>query len=335
MNNTKGKNFLTIVFIVTILVGIIGYSIKKQNRWVKYGNMPILGDKTTGTLFDANVIVLKNGKYRMYVSTRKNGSISMSESNNGIDWSELKVVLSNNGETEWDGTINRCSVIYKDGIYKMYYTGQDSNKSKIGIAQSNDGLNFKKVQDVPIIVPETRYEQENVMNPCVFYDTDEKVYKMWYSAGQKHEPDVLCYATSEDGIKWNKHESNPIMIPSKDKGDLDCFKLGACDVHKLEDNSYIMFYIGYTDINTARIFYATSNDGVQWKKHSKNPIVVPSKNGFDSEATYKPSAIYDFNKNEWILWYNGRTGDQEYIGFVTCKDYFFNKKYREKRVKNE
>ena len=30
MNNTKGKNVLTIVFIVTILVGIIGYSIKNK-----------------------------------------------------------------------------------------------------------------------------------------------------------------------------------------------------------------------------------------------------------------------------------------------------------------
>lgn len=84
------------------------------------------------------------------------------------------------------------------------------------------------------------------MNPHVIYDIKEKIYKMWYAAGDTFEPDVISYATSKDGIKWKKYKYNPIFIPNKNKNSLDSFKVGGCDVHKISDNKYLMFYIGYS-----------------------------------------------------------------------------------------
>ena len=159
------------------------------------------------------------------------------------------------------------------------------------------------------------------MNPHIIFDKDEKIFKMWYSAGETIEPDVICYATSKDGINWVKYNKNPIFFPNNNKSNLDFYKIGGCDVHKLSKRKYVMFNIGYTDINTARIFVASSKNGVNnWKRYD-NPIIIPTKNQFDNNACYKPSAIFDKGNNKWRIWYNGRNKNKEYIGLATHNNY--------------
>jgi beta-1,2-mannobiose phosphorylase / 1,2-beta-oligomannan phosphorylase len=36
---------------------------------------------------------------------------------------------------------------------------------------------------------------------------------MWYSGGEKFEPNAIGYATSPDGLNWTKHPDNPIFRP--------------------------------------------------------------------------------------------------------------------------
>ena len=38
---------------------------------------------------------------------------------------------------------------------------------------------------------------------------------MWYSGGDQYEPNAIGYATSRDGLKWSKHENNPIFKPNR------------------------------------------------------------------------------------------------------------------------
>ena len=197
------------------------------------------------------------------------------------------------------------------------YAGQYKGKSEIGFAISNNGYNFIKYKNNPVIVPEFDFEKKSVMNPHVIYDKYEKIFKMWYAAGETYEPDVICYAISKDGINWIKYKKNPIFFPNINRNSFDFFKIGGCDVHKISNNKYLMFYIGYTDIDTARIFYAISKNGINNWKRSKKPIIVPTKDQFDKDACYKPSAIFDQNENKWILWYNGRNYNKEFIGFAT------------------
>lgn len=287
---------------------------KNEDGWEKYENNPVLGDELTGSVFDPYVFVDENGTYRMYVSWRKKGAIAVTTSEDGINWSELKIVLDKDTSTGWEDIVNRATVVYKDGLYHMWYTGQSNRISKIGYATSEDGYIFNK-RNEPVIINEKEWEKDSVMNPHVIYDEEENVFKMWYAAGETYEPDVIAYATSKDGINWDKYSGNPILKANENKSALDSFKVGGCDVHKLSNDSYIMFYIGYTDINTARIFVAKSQDGINWVRTGK-PIIVPEKGKFDSEACYKPSAILDSKNNRWMLWYNGRTLDREYIGLA-------------------
>lgn len=147
----------------------------------------------------------------------------------------------------------------------------------------------------------------------------KKIFKMWYAAGEYIEPDTICYATSIDGIHFTKYDNNPIITASTGDENYDNYKVGGCEVYKLDKNSYLMFYIGYTDLSHARIFYAISEDGINFKRKSTTPIISPTKGGFDCEAVYKPTVVYDQKNDRWLLWYNGRSGIHEYIGLAICK----------------
>lgn len=307
---------LTLYPIISI-VHCISFKNSTNYGWTKISYFPVIGDYNTKSLFDPNVIIDNTGTYRMYVSYRSKKSIAVSTSKDGINWSNLEIALENNEENDWETEVNRCSVIYKDGKYYMWYTGQCNNISKIGVAISDDGYKFSKITEEPILIPEYDYEKDSVMNPYVMYDQEEQIYKMWYAAGETYEPDVIAYATSKDGISWQKYTENPI-VEKGNNNDLDMYKVGACEVYKIKENNYIMFYIGYTDIKTARILFATSKDGINWKKYNKEAVISGSKFGFDSEATYKPTAIYDTENQRWMLWYNGRLVNREYIGLAIC-----------------
>ena len=88
----------------------------------------------------------------------------------------------------------------------------------------------------------------------------------------------------------------------------------ACQVERQGDG-YLMFYIGFRDVNHAQIGVARSKDGITgWQRHPANPIVRPGHDKWDHDACYKPYAIFDGRK--WLLWYNGRHGGLEQIGVV-------------------
>ena len=259
----------------------------------------------------------------MVVSWRKKGVIALSTSKDGIIWSKLKIILKKGNKKSWEAIVNRGCLLIIFNKYYLWYTGQNKGKSRIGLAISEDGITFSKIKNNPIIKPENLYEKESVMNPDVIYDKEENIFKMWYAAGETYEPDVICYATSKDGITWIKHKKNPIFTANINKFSLDSFKVGGCDVHKISNKKYIMFYIGYSDINTARIFVAKSEDGINnWKRYG-NPIIKPTKGQFDNDACYKPSALYDEKKKEWLIWYNGRTKNKEFIGLALHKNFHF------------
>lgn len=285
----------------------------ENDGWIKYGS-PILGGEA-GTFYDPFVRRIDN-HYIMMVSHRNTKSIVRCDSNDGIHWSNPVSVLKPNKESGWEDRVNRACYWIKDGVWYLWYTGMNEKEAKIGLAVSKDGYSFKRYQQNPIIVPTESHEQGAVMNPCVLWDDADSVFKMWYSAGEKFEPDVLCLATSKDGINWEKHGQNPVFTHGIDKYD-QC-KVGGCDVVKV-NGRYLQFYIGYENIDNARICVAESNDGIDWKRIKQNPILSPTKGAWDSDAVYKPSVCFGIKKNNAYLWYNGRKGHNEYIGLATKK----------------
>jgi len=279
--------------------------------WTKYPASPVLG-AALGTCFD--ISVLKEGDtYRMWFSWRPKKSIALVESKDGIKWSKPEIVIGPNDKTDWENDLNRPVVIKNGDRYQMWYTGQARGKSWIGYATSKDGKMWKRESDKPVLSAEMPWEKVAVMCPHVIYDDKTRLYRMWYSGGEQHEPNAIGYATSEDGLKWTKHENNPVFRPDP-KNAWEKERVTACQVIRQGD-WHIMFYIGFRDVDHAQIGIARSKDGItDWQRHRANPIIRPGKDQWDHDAVYKPYAIYDGKK--WLLWYNGRRGGVEQIGLA-------------------
>jgi len=279
-----------------------------KSSFKKYEKNPILGSEQLGTCFDVYLTRTFHG-YRMDFSWRPHKSTAVTFSSDGLLWETPRITLSPSG---WQERVNRNCVLFIDGIYKMWYTCQANGHSYIGYAESADGISFEHKFEEPILSPELEWERESVMNPCVIYE--DGIYRMWYSAGETYEPNVIGYAESADGIHFKRMQNEPALSANS-----ECFyeqdRIGGCQVVKTEDMGYVIFYIGYSDIDTACICAAHSDDGItSWVRSPLNPLVYPTKGEWDGDACYKPSVIFEDGK--WRIWYNGRCGVPEYIGLA-------------------
>ncbi len=299
--------------------------------FIKNPANPIFGDEKTGTMFDVYVqpwsgekTTLENPRYRMDVSWRPQCALAVTFSEDGIHWQPPEITLKCDPTSGWEDDINRNTVLKFGDTYRMWYTGQwsDHSYSAIGYAESKDGIHFERVPHVPaeggeptldpILIPERSWEGDSVMLPNILFENGS--YRMYYSAGETYEPNVIALAESKDGIHWKKNTVNPIMVRNRYK-ECEQARVGGSQVMYVEGLGYLMFYIGYKDIDTACICCALSKDGkTQWRRCKANPLVEPTKGEWDGDACYKPGAMYDEEKGGWHIWYNGRKGAPEYIG---------------------
>ncbi|MCR5688725.1 MAG: hypothetical protein K6G71_00585 [Clostridiales bacterium] len=136
------------------------------------------------------------------------------------------------------------------------------------------------------------------------------------SAGETFEPNVLCCAESSDGISWKRSPPGPVLVKNPQK-EYERDRIGGCQVIPHGELGYLVFYIGYRDINTACICAARSDDGVtDFRRCKLNPLVAPTEGEWDRDSCYKPSALYDREKDLWRIWYNGRRAGAEYVGLA-------------------
>ncbi|MBN1676037.1 MAG: hypothetical protein JXR37_33645 [Kiritimatiellae bacterium] len=276
---------------------------KTNAGWRKYRGNPVLGGDL-GTCFD--VCVLKEaGVYRMWFSWRPRQSIGLTQSRDGIRWTEPVVVLEPAPSSGWEAQVNRVIVVKRRDGYHMWYTGQAGGQSRIGYATGPNGVRWRRAQREPVLAPEQDWERVAVMCPHVLWDEDGKRFRMWYSGGEQYEPDAIGYATSSDGIAWRKHPGNPIFTADPGSAWEPC-KVTACQVLPCGER-YVMCYIGFQTPHTARIGLARSRDGITgWERHPANPILAPDPGAWDGDACYKPFALYEEQTDRWLLWYNGR-----------------------------
>ena len=115
--------------------------------WERVGDAPLFGG-AMGTVFD-NFVIYEDGIYKMWYSWRPVTCIVYAESKDGQNWTLPKVVLTYDEESEWEcSEVSRPTLIHKDGIYHMWYTGHKwcgrYSTSVICYATSTDGLHWHK-----------------------------------------------------------------------------------------------------------------------------------------------------------------------------------------------
>ena len=97
------------------------------------------------------------------------------------------------------------------------------------------------------------------------------IYEVWLSGTDDNGIGRIGYATSTDGINWEKYIGNPV---------LDLGAVGTWDESEVmhpsvvyDGSTYHMWYNGYGQ-NVQRTGYATSPDGINWTKYSGNPVLT-------------------------------------------------------------
>jgi predicted GH43/DUF377 family glycosyl hydrolase len=223
------------------------------------------------------------------------------------------------------------SAVTKDGKVYLLYRAEDvvgklHGTSRIGLAESSDGLNFKR-KEKPVFYPDEdefkKFEWEGGCEDPRIVQDENGIYFMTYSAWEGTNS-YMSIASSKDLKKWTKH--GPVFEEAQNGKHLKKWAKAGAIITKLVDGKMIAqkingkywMYWGDTDV-----FLATSDDLINWNPVEKQasdtvqasydryadlkPIFQPRKGKFDSHIVEPGPAPVITDKGIWMI-YNSRNG---------------------------
>lgn len=290
----------------------------RRNNWSQlYAMMPtpVRISKDIIRIFYGTTDVNRFGRPSYIDCSASNPSQILSINENFI--SDLGAV----GTFDDSGVIPSSVVEVENKLY-LYYVGfQRSYKvpymlfSGLLIGDS-DGSNFVRYSQAPII---DRTIDNFISNaaPCVLYDQEHKIFRMWFWVGKNwtsingkaYIQAGISYTESHDGKTWNK----PIiscLIPDESKSE---FSLGRPWVRKVNKEFEMFYSIRYYE-KLYRLGYAVSIDGINWIRRDDKMNLDVSETGWDSEMICYSSVVSVDNKD--YLFYNGNNNGETGFGYA-------------------
>ena len=192
---------------------------------------------------------------------------------------------------------------------------------KIGYATSPDGINWTKLADPVLEAGTEPWEAGGVMSGCIMPSIGE--YKMWYTGYTTAVANgniCLGYATSPDGISWQRNTiNNPVLEPGNPGGWDDTHLFFPLVL--TEDNLYYMWYTGSdSPFGLSQVGLATSSDGIiDWEKHEGNPVLSPTPGQWDGERIEGGSVM--LVGDTLYMWYSATNGSIWQIGLATSSPF--------------
>ncbi len=206
--------------------------------WTKYEGNPVLDAnpsswdefavETVAVLLDDDAPASE--RFKMWYAGRTSETpgdpaydIGYAWSTDGKAWTKHSApVLVKGAADDWDNHFLEGPSVIKDGAtFKMWYAAMDAiandqasdGKVCIGYAESTDGIVWVK-HEGPVLVTggSGTWDFVTVQDPCVL-----KVgasYCLWYggkTSDVKNYGQRMGFASSSDGITWNKSASNPFF----------------------------------------------------------------------------------------------------------------------------
>jgi hypothetical protein len=228
--------------------------------------------------------------------------------------------LGKPGSFDEHGTM-MSEILFHENKYWLYYLGWQRSSTvpyitTLGLALSDDGVNFQKVSDGPIIGL-NRFSPFGVAKSSILIENGK--FNMWYThynswanISNHYRPTYdIRFATSSNGLDWEFND-NVCISPTHNNE-----TLGAPCVKKI-NNKYHMWY-GYREkLNKGENYkmgYASSLDKLNWERQDHLNTITNSENGWDSEMVCYPYII-EIQK-QLLMFYSGNGYGKEGFGF--CK----------------
>ncbi len=286
-------------------LGLI-FCAENQNKWMKSGGrapVPLHLDGNRFRIYFASYDDEGRGRiFSLELDLSHPNQISNLQMQPIIDIGQV-------GYFDDNGIIPSDALKIEDKVY--LYTIGFSIKNKIifdaatGLAISKDnGQTFHKLTG-PVI-------DRGVMDPCfaaspsVMYENNQ--WRMWYVSCDKWEPlnkgfrhfYNIKHRTSLDGIYWDPHATVCIDYANEYE-----YAISRPSVIKESDHLYRMWYSyrAQSHIETYRIGYAESRDGLSWVRMDHKAGIDVSDHGWDSEMICYPYVFQHAGKKYML--YNG------------------------------
>ncbi|MDQ2733372.1 MAG: hypothetical protein M3Y56_17115 [Armatimonadota bacterium] len=210
------------------------------------------------------------------------------------DWGEA---LSRGGPEDQDLYVFTGSVIEKDGLFTIYYTGHNPHFYEAGKpvqailrATSPDLRTWTKDPTFQFFAPDG-YEPHDWRDPFVFWDERAGEYRMLITARETDGPSrrrgCFVVAGSPDMQEWLVRENfwTPHMHPTQECPDL--FRIGE------------WWYLIYSDYMVTEYRMSRSADG---------PWMIPADPTLDGRAYYAAKSAGDGQQRFLFGWLSTREG---------------------------
>lgn len=210
------------------------------------------------------------------------------------------------------GTVFDVAVLREGGQYRMW--GSWRPQKSLALFTSTDGLHWSAPEIVFGPKPGSNWEQD-INRPAVVKRADG--YHLWYT-GQGGGHSWIGYAISVDGRHWKRVSAKPVLSPDQpwEKEAVMCPNVMWDEQRKL----YRMWYSGGGQYEPYAIGYATSPDGVHWKKQAANPIFGPGKEKVFDDSRVTGCQVVRSHGWYYMFYIGFRDIDHAQIGIARSKD---------------
>jgi predicted GH43/DUF377 family glycosyl hydrolase len=206
------------------------------------------------------------------------------------------------------------SVLRVGSKFWMFYRSRQRNDSRtgcIGLAESDDGLQWRKV-DCPVLAPEIEADRCGCEDPRVIRWQD--IFLMTYTGVSgmqgEHFQTHICVALSRDGHHWQRR---PIVLKTISRWHAPFFKAAVILPMKWR-GKWVMYFTGKLNGWQSAIGCAMSSDLAHWQEVTDRPILMPRRGYFDAWVVEVGTCVLS-EEGIWLL-YNGRDHSSYRVGYA-------------------
>src|SRR4030042_998289 len=328
---------------MTTALNVVPANAQSPCEWTEYSSNPVFGQWLGNpnrayypkVIYDPNQFSGHgdNAYYKMWFGS--NNGIGYAYSNDGINWTAGLNPLPGLVPGAHHPVVEYDPGGFGHGVYyKIWYWNSQWNYTigDLRYAESSDGINwvneqpftqdatFKVVTSIPSEWNRgSTGASEIIYNPGGSNSLDDlnlwnNKYVMYYTA-TPGAGEFIGLGYSDNRTHWKRYGNNPVLSPchpSDPSAGWDYQSVGCPTVMNIA-GTWHMWYGGGPFTNHG-IGYATSTNGIDWTKHTDNPIFhkddgIPWRN----DRTYTPSILYaaaNFGGHgdayPYKMWFSGR-----------------------------